>query len=29
MDSFGDSAPAEDLYQHFGIIKEAIIAAVK
>ena len=28
MDSFGDSAPSEELYKHFGITKEAIISAV-
>lgn len=27
MDSFGDSAPAPDLYKHFGITKEALIEA--
>lgn len=27
MDGFGDSAPAPELYKHFGITKEAIIAA--
>lgn len=29
MDSFGASAPASDLYKHFGITTDAIIAAVK
>ncbi len=29
MDSFGASAPAADLYQHFGITAEAIVTAVK
>lgn len=29
MESFGESAPAELLYQHFGIIKENIIKAIK
>lgn len=29
MSSFGDSAPASDLFEHFGITKEAIIEAVK
>jgi len=29
MDGFGDSAPAPDLYAHFGITKDAIINAVK
>ena len=29
MDSFGESAPAEQLYQHFGITKENTINAVK
>lgn len=28
MDSFGDSAPAPELYEHFGITKEAVVAAV-
>jgi transketolase len=27
MDSFGDSAPAPDLYNHFGITKEAVVEA--
>jgi transketolase len=27
MDGFGDSAPAPELYKHFGITKEAIIEA--
>ncbi len=29
MDSFGASAPAEDLYEYFGITAEAIVSAVK
>lgn len=29
MPSFGASAPAEDLYRHFGITAEAVIEAVK
>ncbi len=29
MDGFGASAPAEDLYEHFGITEAAIVAAVK
>lgn len=29
IDSFGASAPAEDLYKHFGITAEAIAAAAK
>jgi len=29
MNSFGASAPAENLYQHFGITKERIISTVK
>ncbi|MEX1056682.1 MAG: transketolase, partial [Natronospirillum sp.] len=29
MDSFGESAPAGDLYQHFGITKEAIVSAAQ
>ena len=28
MDSFGDSAPAKDLYAHFGITKEAVVTVV-
>ena len=28
MTTYGESAPAKDLYQHFGITKEAVIAAV-
>jgi transketolase len=28
MDSFGASAPYEDLYKHFGITAEAVVAAV-
>jgi transketolase len=27
MDGFGASAPAEDLYRHFGITADAIVAA--
>ncbi len=29
MSTFGASAPAEDLYKHFGITADAIVAAVK
>jgi transketolase len=29
MQGFGASAPAEDLYRHFGITAEAAAAAVK
>jgi transketolase len=29
MNSFGASAPVNDLYTHFGITAEAIIAAAK
>jgi transketolase len=29
MTGFGASAPFEDLYRHFGITAEAIVAAVK
>ncbi|PCI45542.1 MAG: transketolase [Alphaproteobacteria bacterium] len=29
MDSFGASAPAEELYEYFGITAEAIVASVK
>jgi transketolase len=29
MQGFGASAPAEDLYRHFGITAEAAVAAVK
>jgi len=29
MDSFGASAPAEDLYRHFGITVDAVVAAAK
>ena len=29
IDSFGESAPAGDLYRHFGITAEAVAAAVK
>lgn len=28
MTTFGESAPAKELYQHFGITKEAIVDAV-
>lgn len=28
MTTYGESAPAKDLYQHFGITKEAVVAAV-
>jgi len=27
--SFGESAPAKDLYQHFGITAAAVVGAVK
>jgi len=27
MDGFGDSAPAPELYEHFGITKEAVVKA--
>ena len=29
MDSFGESAPAKDLYEHFNITEEEIIKSVK
>jgi len=29
MDSFGASAPAEELFKHFGITTDAIVEAVK
>jgi transketolase len=29
MSGFGASAPFEDLYRHFGITAEAVVAAVK
>jgi transketolase len=29
MTGFGASAPIEDLYKHFGITAEAVVAAVK
>ncbi|GLQ06317.1 transketolase [Sneathiella chinensis] len=29
IDSFGASAPAEELYKHFGITSEAVVAAAK
>jgi transketolase len=29
MSSFGASAPANELYKHFGITAEAIVKAVK
>ena len=29
LDCFGESAPAADLYQHFGITAEAVASAVK
>lgn len=29
MTSFGESAPAKDLYKHFGITTEAVVGAVK
>ena len=29
MTTYGESAPAKDLYQHFGITTEAVIAAIK
>ena len=29
MSSFGESAPFEELYQHFGITSEAIVEAAK
>ena len=29
MNSFGASAPAPDLYNHFGITSDAIVTAIK
>ncbi len=29
MTTYGESAPAKDLYQHFGITTEAVVAAIK
>ncbi len=29
MHSFGASAPAKDLFKHFGITAEAVVAAVE
>ena len=29
IDSFGASAPIADLYKHFGITAEAVVAAAK
>jgi transketolase len=29
MKSFGESAPYQELYKHFGITAEAIVEAVK
>lgn len=29
MTTYGESAPAKDLYQYFGITTEAVVAAVK
>ncbi len=29
MTTYGESAPAKDLYQHFGITTDAVVAAVK
>jgi len=29
LDTFGASAPADKLYQHFGITTEAVVAAAK
>jgi transketolase len=29
MDTFGESAPASDLYKHFGITTESVVSAVK
>jgi transketolase len=29
MKSFGASAPAGDLYKHFGITADAVVSAVK
>ena len=29
MSTYGESAPAKDLFQHFGITTEAVVLAVK
>lgn len=29
IDSFGASAPAKDLYKHFGVTKDALVSAIK
>jgi transketolase len=29
MKSFGESAPYQDLYKHFGITADAVVAAAK
>jgi transketolase len=29
IDSFGESAPADQLYEHFGITVESVVKAVK
>jgi len=29
IDSFGESAPADQLYEHFGITIESVVKAVK
>jgi transketolase len=29
IDTFGESAPINELYKHFGITQEAVVAAVK
>jgi transketolase len=29
MTGFGESAPAEDVYKHFGITADAVVAAAK
>ena len=29
MDSFGASAPAKDLYNHFGITTEKVVSAIR
>jgi transketolase len=29
MATFGESAPAKDLYKHFGITTDAVVAAVR
>jgi transketolase len=29
MTTYGESAPAKDLYQYFGITADAVVAAVK